>query len=64
MITTIKNLLYDPNSFANFLRAGIFVAGEVLSGVDPTSRFFWAGKTVQALALIIRAGDKNLPTGS
>lgn len=61
MIPFLKGLIYDPNSFANFIRVGVFVAGEVLAGLGPTSQFWWAGQVVKALALVIKAGDKNPP---
>lgn len=59
MLVYLKNLLYDPNSFANFVRLGVFVAGEALSTLGPTSEFYWAGLVVKALALAVKAGDKN-----
>jgi len=64
MIPWIKGLLYDPASFANFIRAGIFIAGEALATLGTTSKAYWAAKAVQGLALVIRAGDRNPPSSS
>ena len=61
MIPFLKGLLYDPQSFANFIRGGLFVAGELMAGLVPNTKAWYAGKAVQAMALVIKAGDKNLP---
>jgi len=64
VIPYVKGLLYDPASFANFIRAGVFLAGEAATALGPTAKFYWLGRLVQGLALIIRAGDKNvIPDG-
>ena len=57
----LRDLVYDRNSFANFFRVLVFALGEMLSTFGPDSKYFWAGKVVQALSLVIRAGDKNTP---
>jgi hypothetical protein len=62
MIPWLKSLLYDPNSFANFVRAGMFALGELPSLVDlgaAGGKAYYVGKALQALALLVKAGDKN-----
>ena len=61
MIPWLKGLLYDPNSFANFVRVGVFILGEVLTEAVPASSAWWLGRVIQASALAIKAGDKNVP---
>ena len=62
MIVWIKDLLYDPKSFANFIRAIIFLGGEAMASLGPTAKYYWLAKLVQAGALLIKAGDKNPTT--
>lgn len=64
MLTWLKRLLYDEQSFANFIRAGLFVAGELPSVIDFGSfggDAYWVGKALQAVALLVKAGDRNPP---
>jgi hypothetical protein len=60
MIPWLKSLLYDPNSFANFVRAGMFALGELPSVVhfgEAGAPAYWVGKLLQIGALMVRAGD-------
>jgi hypothetical protein len=62
MIPWIKGLLYDPQSFANFVRAGIFALGELPQVMDFGAfgaDAYWIGKALQILALAIRHGDQT-----
>ena len=64
MLPYLKSLVYDPASFANFIRAGVFLLGELLGDVVPGSRGYLLGKFCQAGALLIRAGDKQPPAAA
>jgi hypothetical protein len=59
MITWLKDLLYDPRSFANFIRGGAFLGAELLKIYSPSAKFWWAGVVMQALTLMVKAGEKN-----
>lgn len=60
MIPWLKDILYDPNSFANFVRAGVYLAAEILPKVvDVGATGWWVAEVVKGLAFIMRAGDKN-----
>jgi hypothetical protein len=59
LIPWLKGLLYDPRSFANFVRFGVFVGGELLSGLVPNTPAWYVGKALSSVALLIKAGDKN-----
>ena len=59
LIPWLTGLLYDPRSFANFLRAGVFLIGELTSDLGPTAKYYWLGAAVRAGALVIKAGDRN-----
>ena len=59
MIVWLRDLLYDPKSFANFIRATIFLLGEAMGSLGPTAKYYWLAKLVQAGALMIKAGDRN-----
>lgn len=61
MIVWLKNLLYDPNSFSNFVRALAFAVGElpqVMNFGAAGTPAYWIGKAVQIGALAIRGGAK------
>lgn len=68
MIPYLKGLLYDPASFANFVRAAVFALGElpnVVSFGSAGSEAYWIGKVLQVLALAIRHGDTTpAPSGT
>lgn len=60
MIPWLKSLLYDPQSFTNFVRAGVFALGEVPNLVDlgeAGKPAYWVGKMLQVFALAIKHGD-------
>lgn len=64
MLPWLRDLIYDRQSFANFIRAALFLAGELPTVVNfgelgPTA--YWVGKALQASALLVRAGDRNAP---
>lgn len=58
----LKDLLYNKATFEQYARVAVFLAGELMTSLAPNSQFWWAGKIVQGLSLVLRAGDKNLPT--
>jgi len=63
MLVWLKDLLYDPNSAANFLRA--FIAAVGIFGPDLVNLGapgYWIGKVLAVVALLIKAGDKNPPS--
>lgn len=60
MITWLKELLYDKATFEQYARVGVFLAGEAVTSFGPTAKFYWAGKVIQGLALVLRAGDRNI----
>lgn len=65
MIPFLKDLLYDPKSFANFYRTGIFLLAELVPQVaDVGTKGWWALKVVQGLSLAVKAGDKNTAPAS
>ena len=41
MLPWLESLLYDPKSFANFIRAGVFLLGELSKSLGPTAQFYW-----------------------
>lgn len=59
MITWLKQLLYDQATFEQYARVVVFLAGESLVSFGPSAPYYWAGKALQGLALVLRAGDKN-----
>lgn len=62
MIPWFRALLYDPQTFANVVRALLFLGAELLPQmVDVGATGWWVAKVCQAGALLIRAGDRNLP---
>lgn len=63
MIPWLRSLLYDPVSFANAIRFLVFLGGETLTNTVPSSWAWYAGKGLQAMALLIKAGDR-LPRAS
>lgn len=59
MWTYLKDLWYNPDSFANLVRALMFAAGELPSVVDfgpAGSDLYWVGKVLQIASLAVRSG--------
>jgi hypothetical protein len=64
MIPWIKKLLYDPESFSNFVRAGLYALGElptVINFGEAGAPLYWVGKLLQILALTVRHGSAAPP---
>lgn len=59
MLTWLKDLLYDKNSFANFIRGGAFLVAEMVKIHAPSPEWWWIGVVAQAASLVVKAGDKN-----
>lgn len=64
MLVYLKNLLYDPNSFANFVRAILFAVGslpEVVDFGDASEPLYWIGKLLTIAAFAVRAPGLTPP---
>ena len=59
MLPWLKNLLYDQATFTQYARVAVFLVGEALVAFGPTAPYYWVGKIVQGLALILRSGEMN-----
>lgn len=63
VITWLTKILYDETAFERYFRMLIFGIGTMITtGVWTIGpKFWWFGQTIQILALLIGAGDKNIP---
>lgn len=65
MWTYLKDLWYNPQSFANLIRGLLFAAGELPQVVDfgpAGSNLYWVGKVMQIMAVTVRSsGGMPIP---
>lgn len=67
MVEYLKDFWYTKAGFERVMRFTIFGVGELFaSGIIPTGNSgagYYIGRVIQSMALLVKAGDKNVPTG-